>query len=215
MKHSSISFAKILIAVFPITAAMIGLPRSAAQQAPAKSVSSKGEAGARETNAREPVSREAIVGRWLLDSQQVGDRKIATEQLTLRIAPTDPNPKAVQKYEFDYSVPVNDIQFVSLRFIAKLDGSEADVTGPNDKKLGTVKITKSAAKPGGKEAVYKILLQGTNRPASTGTLTISADRKTLTSESETTPPGQAAPVRTVQIFTRAAAAPANPAQKKQ
>jgi hypothetical protein len=137
---------------------------------------------------------EPIQGRWLLVSQEVGGQKTPIDELTLRINPvSNPMSKAL---EFAYSVPVNNIQFVSLRFAARPDGTEADVNDANGKKIGTVKITKSGA------SQYKVVLQGQNRPTATGAMTVSADGKTMTSESESKPPGQTAPVHTVQVFSR-------------
>lgn len=133
---------------------------------------------------------EPLIGRWVLTSQEVGGQKSAAEDLTLRIIPTG---KAL---EFAYSVPVNNIQFVSLRFSARLDGTEADVTNGKSQKIGSVKVTKSGA------SAYRIVIAGPNRPTASGTMTVSADGKTLTSESEATPRGQSAPVHTVQVFSR-------------
>jgi hypothetical protein len=133
---------------------------------------------------------EPLLGRWLLVSQEVGGQKTPIDELTLRVVPVG------QTLEFAYSVPVNNIQFVSLRFAPRTDGTEADVTDANGKKLGIVKVTKSGA------SQYRIVLQGQNKPPASGTMTVSADGKTLTSESESKPPGQSAPTRMVQIFAR-------------
>jgi hypothetical protein len=133
---------------------------------------------------------EPLSGRWLLVSQEIGGQKKPAEELMLRINP------AGKAFEFAYSVPVNDIQFVSLKFSARLDGSEADVMNANGQKIGTVKVTKSGA------LQYKIILQGQNRPTASGTMTISADGKTLRSESDSSGRGQAGLIHTVQIFAR-------------
>ena len=133
---------------------------------------------------------EPLVGRWLLTSQQVGGQKMPIDELTLRITPSG------QMLEFAYSVPVRDIQFVSLRFAAKPDGTQADVTDANGKKVGTVKVTKTGP------TRYKVVLEGQGRPTASGGMTISADGKTLTSESESTKPGQTAATRMVQVFAR-------------
>lgn len=133
---------------------------------------------------------EPLVGRWVLTSQEVGGRKAAAEDLTLRITP------AGKAFEFAYSVPVNNIQFVSLRFSVRLDGTEADVTNGKSQKIGTVKVTKSGA------SAYRIVIAGPNRPTATGIMTVSADAKTLRSESDAPQRGQSAPVHTVQVFTR-------------
>ena len=137
------------------------------------------------SHAAEPLS-----GRWLLVSQQVDGKKTAAEQLMLRVIPAGP------ALEFAYSVPVNDIQFVSLRFSARLDGSEAEVTNGNGQKIGTAKITKSGASD------YKIVLQGPGRPTTSATMSVSADGKTLKSESESNGRGGTGVVRTIQVFSR-------------
>jgi hypothetical protein len=133
---------------------------------------------------------EPLVGRWLLTSQEVGGQKTAIDDLTLRIT------SAGQMLEFAYSVPVRDIQFVSLRFAVKPDGTQADVTDANGKKVGTVKVTKSGP------TRYKVVLEGQGRPTASGGMTVSADGKTLTSESDSTRPGQTAPTHMVQVFAR-------------
>ena len=133
---------------------------------------------------------EPLVGRWLLTSQQVGGQTMPIDELTLRITPSG------QMLEFAYSVPVRDIQFVSLRFAAKPDGTQADVTDANGKKVGTVKVTKTSP------ARYKVVLEGQGRPTASGGMTVSADGKTLTSESDSTKPGQTAATHMVQVFVR-------------
>ena len=133
---------------------------------------------------------EPLPGRWLLVSQQVGGHKTEIDELTLRIVMRG------QTLEFGYSVPVNDIQFVSLRFAARPDGTEADVTNANGQKIGTAKVTKASA------SQYKIVIQGQNKPTASGTMTVSPDGKTLTWESESKQPGQSAVTRMVQVFSR-------------
>jgi hypothetical protein len=133
---------------------------------------------------------EPLAGRWLLVSQELGGQKMQIDELTLRINPVG------QTLEFAYSVPVNDIQFVSLRFAARPDGTEAVVTDAKGKKIGTVKVTKSGS------LQYKVLLTGQNRPTAAGAMTVSADGKTLTSESESKAPGQTSPAKMVQVFAR-------------
>ena len=133
---------------------------------------------------------EPLLGRWLLTSQAVSGQKTPIDELTLRITPKG------QMLDFAYSVPVHDIQFVSLRFSAKPDGTQADVTDANGKKVGTVKVTKTSP------VKYKVVLEGQGRPTAAGGMTVSADGKVLTSESESTRPGQTAPTRMVQVFAR-------------
>jgi len=133
---------------------------------------------------------EPLLGRWLLVSQEIGGQKTAVDELTLRVTMTG------QTLEFAYSVPVRDIQFVSLRFTARPDGAEADVTNANGQKIGTAKVTKSSA------SQYRLVLQGQNKPTASGTMTVSADGKTLTWESESKQSGQSAFTRMVQVFSR-------------
>jgi hypothetical protein len=133
---------------------------------------------------------DPIVGRWLLTSQTVGGQKTPIDELTLRINASG------AALEFAYSVPVRDIQFVSLRFTAKPDGTAADVTDANGKKVGTVKVTRASA------TQYKVVLEGSGRPTANGAMTVSADGKTLTSQSDSTPPGQNAVTHMVQVFAR-------------
>lgn len=118
-------------------------------------------------------------------SQVVNGEKVDSDPLMLRIY------KSGDALEFAYSVPVNNIFFVSTTFTSvHLDGSESDVKDARGKKVGTVKITKTGP------LEYKALLQGPNRPTASSKLTISADSKTLTSESGR---GTSA---AVQVFSR-------------
>src|SRR5271165_5267680 len=112
---------------------------------------------------------EPLQGRWLLVGQEIGGQKTAVDELTLRVVP------AGKTLEFAYSVPVNNIQFVSLRFAVLPDGTEAEVTNANGKKIGTVKVTRVGA------SQYRMVLQGQNKPTATGTITVSADGMKLTS----------------------------------
>jgi hypothetical protein len=133
---------------------------------------------------------EPLLGRWLLVSQEVGGQKTEVDELMLRIVMRG------QTLEFGYSVPVNNVQFVSLRFAARPDGTEADVTNANGQKIGTAKVTKSSA------LQYRLVIQGPNKPTASGTMTISPDGKTLRWESDSKQPGQSAVTRMVQVFSR-------------
>lgn len=128
---------------------------------------------------------EPIVGRWVLTSQEVNGQKTTPQELMLRVAP------AGDAYEFAYSTPRNNkVQFVSLRFVVRLEGREADVTDGNGGKIGDVRITKAGP------SLYRMVLEGPDRPTASGTIIVSADGRTLKSESD------AGAVHTVQIFTR-------------
>ena len=81
-------------------------------------------------------------------------------------------------------MPVNEIYFVSLTYTLRLDGSAADIKNANGQKIGTIQMTRSASQ-------YTFNMKGPGRPDSQGTLTVSADGKTLISESGATQSGQA------------------------
>ena len=132
---------------------------------------------------------EPLAGTWRLKSQNVGGQSVGFEPLTLRITPSG------RGFEFAYSVPVNNIQFVSMRYLSGLDGTEADVKDPQGAKIGSIKISKASP------LQYNVTMQGVNRPTVSGKLTVSADRKTLTSDSNANLPGRGE-TRTVQIFSR-------------
>jgi hypothetical protein len=134
---------------------------------------------------------EPIVGTWRLESQEVNGQKSNAEQLTLKIT------QEGDKLAFAFSVPVNNVYFVSNTYTVKLDGSEADVKNAKGDKVGTVQMT-----PGG-PSQYKLILKGPNRPDSSGKLTVSADGKTLTSEQDTAPAGPGGrSIHSRQIFSR-------------
>jgi len=132
---------------------------------------------------------EPLEGTWRLKSQEVGGKPTDAESLTLRIT------KSGNGFEFAYSVPVNNIQFVSMQYLSRLDGTEADVKDAQGKKIGTIKIARSGA------SQYNVTLEGPNRPSASGKLTVSADGKTLTSESESNVPGRGM-IHAVQVFSR-------------
>jgi hypothetical protein len=139
--------------------------------------------------AAQAWAAEPLVGRWLLKSQEVGGQQTDADQLTLRIV------QRGNAFEFGYSLPVNDIQFVSMSFASHLDGTDAEVKNSHGEKIGTVKVTKA----GGSR--YKVVLEGPNRPTASGSMTVSADGKTLTCDSDANVPGRG-PTHTHQIFSR-------------
>jgi len=139
--------------------------------------------------AGQASAAEPLVGRWLLKTQEVGGQQTDADPLTLRIV------QRGNTFEFGYSVPVNNIQFVSMSFTSNLDGKEADVKNSQGTKIGTVKITKAGG------SLYKVVLEGPNRPSAVGTMTVSADGKTLTSDSEANVPGKGS-THTRQVFSR-------------
>ena len=134
---------------------------------------------------------EPLLGTWRLDSQEVNGQKTDAEQLTLKVS------QASDKLAFAFSVPVNDVYFVSMTYTVKLDGSEAEVKNSRGEKIGTVQITS------GGPSQYKLILKGPNRPDSSGKLTVSPDGKTLTSETDTVQGGQGGrSMHSKQLFSR-------------
>jgi len=134
---------------------------------------------------------EPLLGTWRLDSQEVNGQKGNSEPLTLKIS------QSGDKLEFAFSVPVNNVYFVSMSYAVKLDGSEADVKNSKGDKVGTIQLT-----PGG-PSQYKVVMKGPNHPDSSGKLTVSPDGKTLTSEQDTMqagPTGRA--IHSKQLFSR-------------
>jgi len=131
---------------------------------------------------------EPFVGSWQLDHQELNGQKKETEQLTLRISADG------AKFLFAFSVPVNNIDFVSMTYTAKLDGTEAEVKNARGEKVGTVQITTPSP------SHYKLILRGENRPDTTVHLSVSSDGNTLISESDSAPAGHSAHL--VQTFSR-------------
>jgi len=134
------------------------------------------------------AAAEPLVGTWRLDRQEVNGSQSKGEPLTLRIT------QAGDKLAFAFSVPINNVYFVSISYNAKLDGSPADVKNANGDKIGTVEI-----KPSG-PMQYTLTMKGPNRPDSSGKLTVSSDGKTLTSESDAVQAGH--PIHSKQFYSR-------------
>ena len=132
---------------------------------------------------------DPLAGRWALQSQEIDGQKVETDQLILRIV------QRGTTFDFGYSVPVNNIQFVSMSFSSHLDGSEADVKDAKENKIGTIKVSRAGT------SQYNVLLQGTNRPSVTSVMKVSADGKTLTCQSDSKGADQKNR-HTVQIFSR-------------
>ncbi len=87
-----------------------------------------------------------LVGTWRLDSQEVNGQR-NSEPLTLRIT------QSGDKLNFAFSVPVNNVYFVSMSYAVKLDGSEADVKNADGEKIGTVQITRAGPLPNEQDRV--------------------------------------------------------------
>jgi hypothetical protein len=118
----------------------------------------------------------------------VNGEKVNSEPLTLKVSSEG------DKLAFAFSVPVNNVYFVSMTYTVRLDGSEADVKNAQGAKIGTIQMG-----PAG-PAQYKLTLKGPNRPDSTGRLTVAPDGKTLTSDADTVQGGRA--IHSKQFFSR-------------
>jgi len=114
---------------------------------------------------------EPLTGTWLLERQELNGAQNNFDPLTLRIG------EKGDKVAFAFSVPINNVHYLSMSYIVRLDGTEGDVKNGQGEKLGVIKVTKTGA------GQYKFTLTGTNRPQSSGTLSVAADGKHLTSES--------------------------------
>ncbi|HLK19655.1 MAG TPA: hypothetical protein VKT81_11890 [Bryobacteraceae bacterium] len=114
---------------------------------------------------------EPLDGTWLLERQELNGTKSNFDPMTLRIG------EKGNQVAFAFSVPINNVHYLSMSYVVKLDGSEGDVKNGQGEKLGVIRMTKVGA------GQYKFTLSGTNRPQSTGTLTVAPDGKHLTSES--------------------------------
>jgi hypothetical protein len=134
------------------------------------------------------VALEPLVGTWRLDRQEINGEVTKSEPLTLKVT------QEGDRLAFAFSVPVNNIYFVSMSYTVRLDGSAADVTNGRGEKLGSIQMRSDGP------SQYKLVLKGPNRPDSSGKLTVSADGKSLTSEAESTQAGRA--VRSKQVFSR-------------
>jgi len=134
---------------------------------------------------------EPLIGTWRLESQEVNGQKTNSEPLTLKVSP------AGDKLAFAFSVPVNNVYFVSMTYVVKLDGSEAEVKNAQGEKIGVVQMMSAGP------SQYKLMLKGPNRPDSSGRLVVSADGKTLTSETDTVQGGPGGrSMHSRQLFSR-------------
>jgi len=134
------------------------------------------------------IAADPLAGNWLLQHQEAGGNQTDSNPLTLAITPSG------NRLDFAFIVTVNHEPVVNMKFSSSLDGTEAEVTGGDGKKMGTVKVSRDGA-------AYKILLEGPGRPAVTTQLSVSPDGKTLVSESDVqTPSGTN--LHTKQVFAR-------------
>jgi hypothetical protein len=134
------------------------------------------------------IAADPLAGNWLLQHQEAGGNQTDSNPLTLAITPSG------NRLDFAFIVTVNHEPVVNMKFSSSLDGTEAEVSGGDGKKMGTVKVSRDGA-------AYKILLEGPGRPAVTTQLSVSPDGKTLVSESDLqTPSGTN--LHTKQVFAR-------------
>src|SRR5437868_3003572 len=95
---------------------------------------------------------DPLIGNWRLKSQEVAGNQIDSNPLTLAITPSG------KLLDFAYVVTVNDAPVVNLKFSTALDGTEAEVSGGDGKKIGTARVSREGE-------AYKILIEGPGRPA--------------------------------------------------
>jgi hypothetical protein len=131
---------------------------------------------------------EPLVGTWRLESQEINGQAVRFEPLTLKVT------QSGDRLAFAFSVPVNDIYFVSMSYMLRLDGTTADVTNGRGEKLGSIQMKSDGP------SQYKLILKGPNRPDSSGKLTVSPDGKSLTSEAESSQGERI--VHSKQVFSR-------------
>ena len=141
------------------------------------------------TAASPLLAAEPLVGLWRLQRQEVDGAPTDFQPLALQI-----NQARGDRLRFAFSVPMPDVYFVTVTYTLRLDGSSADIMDGNSQKVGTIQMTRSG--PG----LYQLTMKGPNKPDTQGKLTISADGKTLTSESDATQAGRT--VHSKQIFAR-------------
>lgn len=136
-----------------------------------------------------PVSAaDPLVGLWRLQKQEVNGQESSVEKLVLQIS------EARGALTFAFSVPMPDVYFVTATYTSRLDGASADILNGNDQKMGTIQITR------GGTGRYVLTMKGPNRPDSQGSLALSADGKTLVSESTASQGGRTIVAR--QTFMR-------------
>lgn len=131
---------------------------------------------------------EPIVGTWRLEQQEINGQKVDAEPMTLKVS------QSGDKLAFAFSVPVNNVYFVSMSYTVKLDGSEAEVKNAQGEKLGSIRLKSDG------RSQYTLSMRAPNRPDSNGKLTVSADGKVLTSEADSMQGGRA--VHSRQTYSR-------------
>jgi hypothetical protein len=134
------------------------------------------------------LAAEPLVGVWRLQRQEINGQAGDFEPLALQISQTG------DRLRFAFSVPMPDIYFVTTTYTLRLDGSSADIMDGNSRKIGSIQMTRRGPRQ------YAVTMKGHDRPDSQGTLTISADGKTLTSEADAVQSGRS--IHSKQTFAR-------------
>ncbi len=142
------------------------------------------------TMAASPLwAAEPLVGLWRLQRQEINGTAAEFDPLALQISQA-----AGDRLRFAFSVPMPDVYFVTIMYTLRLDGSGAEIMDGNNQRVGTIQMTRSG--PG----QYLLTMKGPNKPDTQGKITISADGKTLISESDATQAGRS--VHSKQVFAR-------------
>src|SRR5689334_41568 len=105
------------------------------------------------------IAADPLAGNWMLQHQEAGGNQTDANPLTLRITASG------ERLDFAYIVTVNNAPIVNLKFNSPLDGTAAEVSGGDGKKVGTAKVSRDGA-------AYKILIEGAGRPSVTTQLTL-------------------------------------------
>jgi hypothetical protein len=135
------------------------------------------------------IGAEPIEGVWLMKKQEITGREGTANPMQLRVTQT------VQGLEFAYAMIADSAPVVTIRFTAKLDGTECEVNDKSGAVIGSARLKKAGP------SEYSLQMRPANRPPSVGMLRVSADRKTLTSESDTDDSRQGR-IHAVQVFAR-------------
>ena len=131
---------------------------------------------------------EPLVGTWRLERQEINGEKVNFEPLTLKVS------QSGGQLTFAFSVPVNNVYFVSMSYSLTLNNGEADIKNGRGEKVGTIQMKTDGP------AQYRLVMKGSNRPNSSGKLVVSSDGKSLTSDADSEQSGHA--VHSTQVFSR-------------
>jgi hypothetical protein len=141
-----------------------------------------------QTLASPSWAAEPLVGLWRLQQQEINGQATSVEPMALQIS------ESGNELTFAFSVPLPEIYFVTVTYTLRLDGSTADIVDGSGQKVGTIRMIRSSTRQ------YNMTMTGPGKPDSQGKLTISADGRTLVSESEATQSGRS--IHSKQTFTR-------------